>query len=93
MNITTNVMTGDVLTGDVVEVDVEGLSVTALVLLATPEAVILDACDGSTPFVVRQEELRGHVRVFDGLAAASEAAAAPSAISAAITSPEIASAG
>ena len=29
----------------------------ALVLLAADEAVILDACDGSTPFVVKREEL------------------------------------
>jgi hypothetical protein len=34
------------------------------VLLATPEAVILDACDGSTPMVFLPEHL-GLVRVFD----------------------------
>lgn len=53
-----------VVTGDVVELDLEGETVSALVLLATPEAVILDACDGSTPFVVRPEFLTG-VRIFD----------------------------
>ena len=47
----------NVVTGDVVEVDLESGAVTALVLLATPEAVILDACDGSTPFVVKRDEL------------------------------------
>jgi hypothetical protein len=51
-------------TGDVIEVDVDGQAVTCLVLLATPEAVILDACDGSTPIVFLPEQL-GIVRVFD----------------------------
>ena len=51
-------------TGDVIEVDVEGEAATALVLLAAGDAVILDRCDGSTPFVVRLCDL-GHVRVFD----------------------------
>ncbi len=54
----------NVKTGDVIEVDVNGEAVTALVLLATPEAVILDACDGSTPMVFLPEQL-GVVRVFD----------------------------
>ena len=54
----------NVATGDVVEMDVEGLTISAMVLLATAEAVILDACDGSTPFVVRPELLTD-VRVFD----------------------------
>lgn len=51
-------------TGDVIEVDLNGEAVTALVLLATPEAVILDLCDGSTPVVFLPEQL-GEVRVFD----------------------------
>ena len=54
----------NVKTGDVVELDVNGEAVTALVLLATPEAVILDPCDGTMPLVVRPEHL-GEVRVFD----------------------------
>jgi hypothetical protein len=54
-------------TGDVVEIDVDGDAVTVLVLLATPEAVILDPLDGSTPFVLRPEEI-GVVRVFDAAA-------------------------
>ena len=44
-------------TGDVIELDRDGDSVTALVLLATDEFVILDLCDGSTPFVVKRDEL------------------------------------
>ncbi len=53
-------------TGDVVEFDMaEGDAVTALVLLATPEAIIFDACDGTMPFVLRPDEL-GTYRVFDG---------------------------
>jgi hypothetical protein len=44
-------------TGDVIELDRDGDPVTALVLLAAEEAVILDLCDGSTPFVVKRDEL------------------------------------
>lgn len=44
-------------TGDVLEVVRDGEATTALVLLAAEHAVILDACDGSTPFVVLREEL------------------------------------
>jgi len=51
-------------TGDVVEIDVDGDAVTAMVLLATPEAVILDPCDGSMPMVFRPEHLND-VRIFD----------------------------
>lgn len=52
-------------TGDVMEVCLDGDWVSALVLLATPEALILDTCDGSTPIVVRPEEL-GEYRIFTG---------------------------
>jgi hypothetical protein len=55
----------NVMTGDVVEVDLEGGPVTALILLATPEAVIIDALDGSTPLVLDPSALV-NVRVFDG---------------------------
>ncbi|MEQ1698790.1 MAG: hypothetical protein ABMA25_01710 [Ilumatobacteraceae bacterium] len=51
-------------TGDVIEIDGDGGTVSAIVLLASGDAVILDACDGSTPFVVRLSDL-GPVRVFD----------------------------
>jgi hypothetical protein len=61
----TSTVTSTVTTGAVIEFDIEGDALTALVLLATPEAVILDACDGSLPFVLRPDEL-GSFRVFDG---------------------------
>lgn len=51
-------------TGDVIELDLDGVAVSALVLLAAGDAVILDTCDGSTPVVVRLIDL-GPVRVFD----------------------------
>ena len=51
-------------TGDVIEVEVNGAAVSAIVLLASGDAVILDGCDGSTPFVMRLSDL-GAVRVFD----------------------------
>ena len=43
--------------GDVIEITRNGDVISALVLLAADEAVILDACDGSTPFVVKRDEL------------------------------------
>ena len=43
--------------GDVIEIKLGDDVVSSLVLLATDEFVILDACDGSTPFVVKQDEL------------------------------------
>ena len=55
-------------TGDVIEVAVNGTTHSALVLLAAHDMAVLDLCDGSTPIVVKAEEL-GDVRVFDGLAA------------------------
>ena len=51
-------------TGDVIEIEIAGEMASAMVLLASGDAVILDACDGSTPFVVRLSDL-GDVRVFD----------------------------
>ena len=44
-------------TGDVIEMSRGDDVITALVLLAADEALILDACDGSTPFVVKSDEL------------------------------------
>jgi hypothetical protein len=44
-------------TGDVIEITIDGEATTALVLLASETAVILDACDGTTPFVVKRDEL------------------------------------
>jgi hypothetical protein len=43
--------------GDVLELTHGDDVISALVLLATDTAVILDACDGSTPFVVKRDEL------------------------------------
>ena len=44
-------------TGDVIELIHGDDVISALVLLAADEAVILDACDGSTPFVLKRDEL------------------------------------
>ena len=44
-------------TGDVIELTIGDDVVSALVLLAAEDALILDACDGSTPFVVKRDEL------------------------------------
>lgn len=48
-------------TGDVIEVKTAVESgddvMTVLVLLATDDFVVLDPCDGSTPFVMRSDEL------------------------------------
>lgn len=54
-------------TGDVLEIPLDGDAVSALVLLATDEFVILDTCDGATPFVVTRVELAG-VRRFEPVA-------------------------
>ena len=62
--ITVDQQTVVVRTGSVIELDIDGNAVTALVLLATPEAVILDACDGSMPIVFRADELPP-LRIFD----------------------------
>jgi hypothetical protein len=43
--------------GDVIEITVGDDVISALVLLAADQALILDACDGSTPFVVKRDEL------------------------------------
>ncbi|HWL44854.1 MAG TPA: hypothetical protein VNQ73_18065 [Ilumatobacter sp.] len=43
--------------GDVLELVHDDSVISALVLLATDTAIILDACDGSTPFVVKRDEL------------------------------------
>ena len=44
-------------TGDVIELVLNGDVVSALVLLAADEALILDTCDDTTPFVVKRDEL------------------------------------
>lgn len=64
----TTVLMERIETGDVIELVLNGEPTTALVLLASENAVILDACDGSTPFVVKQDELVDY-RKFDPVAA------------------------
>lgn len=53
----TTLLNDHIETGDVLELTRDGETISALVLLAADTAVILDACDGSTPFVVKREEL------------------------------------
>jgi len=53
----TTLLNEQINTGDVLEITVGDDVISALVLLAADEALILDACDGSTPFVVKREEL------------------------------------
>ena len=43
--------------GDVIEIKSGDDVITVLVLLATDDAVVLDPCDGATPFVVNNDEL------------------------------------
>ena len=43
--------------GDVIEVKSGDDVITVLVLLATEDALVLDPCDGATPFVLNTEEL------------------------------------
>jgi len=44
-------------TGDVLEMAHNGDVITVLVLLATEDSVVLDPCDGATPFVLNTDEL------------------------------------
>ena len=53
----TTLLNEQINTGDVIEMSRGDDVISALVLLAADEAVILDACDGSTPFVVKVDEL------------------------------------
>jgi hypothetical protein len=53
----TTLLNDQIESGDVLELVHDGELVSALVLLAADTAVILDACDGSTPFVVKRDEL------------------------------------
>ena len=45
--------------GDVVEFALDGGMVSALVLLAADDKLILDLCNGETPIVARLEEIDG----------------------------------
>lgn len=44
-------------TGDVIEIKSNDDVITVLVLLATDDAVVLDPCNGATPFVLNNDEL------------------------------------
>ncbi len=53
----TTLLNDQIEAGDVIELSHAGDVISALVLLATDDFAILDACDDSTPFVVKREEL------------------------------------
>ena len=65
---TTDLMRQSVTTGDVIEIDAGDEPISALVLLAADDFVILDRCDESTPVVLRRDELVDF-RVFEPAAA------------------------
>ena len=56
-------------TGDVIEIVRGDDVVTAMVLLAADEAIILDTCDGAMPFVVKRDELLSEVCAYPNVAA------------------------
>ena len=60
----TTLLSDRIETGDVLEINRDGELISALVLLATEEAIILDACDDTTPFVVRRSDLIDY-KLFD----------------------------
>ena len=49
-------------TGDVIEIDAGDDAITALVLLAAEDFVIIDRCDDTTPVVLRRDELANYRR-------------------------------
>ncbi len=59
-------------TGDVIEIKSGDDVITVLVLLATDDALVLDPCDGATPFVLNTEELVEY-RKFDAEALFADA--------------------
>jgi len=59
-------------TGDVIEIKSGDDVITVLVLLATDDALVLDPCDGATPFVLNAEELVEY-RKFDAEAMFADA--------------------
>ncbi|MGE3686820.1 MAG: hypothetical protein AB7J47_10700 [Acidimicrobiia bacterium] len=52
-------MNENIETGDVVEFELDGELVSALVLLAAADSLILDLCNGETPIVARLDEIVG----------------------------------
>jgi len=59
-------------TGDVIEIKSGDDVITVLVLLATDDALVLDPCDGATPFVLTTDELVEY-RKFDAAAMFADA--------------------
>ena len=59
-------------TGDVIEIKSGDDVITVLVLLATDDALVIDPCDGATPFVLNIEELVEY-RKFDAAALFADA--------------------
>jgi hypothetical protein len=54
----TTILMDQLNTGDVIEMKTDDNDViTVLVLLATEDALVLDPCNGDTPFVLRADEL------------------------------------
>jgi len=64
----TDVLERTLETGDVIEIDAGDDSISALVLLAADDFVIIDRCDDTTPVVLRRDELSNYRR-FDAEAA------------------------
>ncbi len=69
-----NLLTQKLTAGDVIEVktadNVDEDTMTVLVLLATDEFVVLDPCNDSTPFVLKNSELI-EFRLFDAALASA----------------------
>ena len=53
----TTMLMEELKSGDVIEIKSGDDVITVLVLLATDDALVLDPCDGATPFVLNTEEL------------------------------------
>jgi hypothetical protein len=58
----TDVLERTLETGDVIEIDAGDDSISALVLLAADDFVIIDRCDDTTPVVLRRDELSNYRR-------------------------------
>ena len=69
-----NLLSQELIAGDVIEVktadNVDEDTMTVLVLLATDEFVVLDPCNDSTPFVLKNSELI-EFRLFDAALASA----------------------
>jgi len=69
----TTILMDQLNTGDVIEMKTHDNDViTVLVLLATDDALVLDPCNGDTPFVLRADELIEY-RKFDAEAMFADA--------------------